>query len=80
MSAPLSALEWLRVTHADTLSGRRIEQAVAEARAEGRLEGVLHTMSLVERVVRLAPWGAGDPLKIRDDLLHALEPGAEVPS
>jgi hypothetical protein len=32
---PLTALEWLRVTHAGTLSGRRIEEAVATARDEG---------------------------------------------
>jgi hypothetical protein len=30
--APLTALEWLRVTHADTLSGRRIEEAIAAER------------------------------------------------
>lgn len=32
---PLTALEWLRVTHAGTLSGRRIEEAVEAARAAG---------------------------------------------
>jgi hypothetical protein len=32
--------EWLRVTHADTLSGRRIEEAVATARREGYREAV----------------------------------------
>lgn len=32
---PLTALEWLRVTHAGTLSGRRIEEAVAEAEERG---------------------------------------------
>lgn len=47
---------------------------------EARVEGVLRTMRLVTRVVELAPWGVGDPLAIRDDLLRALEPGAEVPS
>lgn len=36
---PLTALEWLRVTHADTLSGRRIEEAVAAARREGEAAG-----------------------------------------
>lgn len=36
---PLTALEWLRVTHAETLSGRRIEEAVAAARREGVAAG-----------------------------------------
>lgn len=40
--------------------------------------GVLRTMRLVTRVVELAPWGVGDPLTIRDDLLRALAPDAEV--
>jgi hypothetical protein len=35
----LTALEWLRVTHANTLSGRRIEQAVADAEARGYERG-----------------------------------------
>jgi hypothetical protein len=32
---PPTALEWLRVTHAGTLSGRRIEEAVTTAYDEG---------------------------------------------
>jgi hypothetical protein len=53
---PLTALEWLRVTHADTLSGRRIEEAIAAERAaavadlRARVEAVAEEMDGVARV------------------------------
>lgn len=48
--APLAALEWLRVTHADTLSGRRIEEAIAAERAAER-ERVLAPVRALHRAI-----------------------------
>lgn len=57
--APLSALEWLRVTHADTLSGRRIEEAVAEAEARGRM--TIGMPPVVDWLVDLTVFGTPGP-------------------
>jgi hypothetical protein len=56
-----------------------LEWLIDEAVLSARLEGVMRTMRLVARAVELAPWGVGDPLKIRDELREALKPDAEVP-
>lgn len=52
---------------------------VAGAIATARAEGAVRVLKLVTRVVERAPWGVGDPLTIRDELLRALAPDAEVP-
>jgi hypothetical protein len=57
---PLTALEWLRVTHAGTLSGRRIEEALAAAEARGRAEAAAKIGELA------AEWRKG--IHILDDI------------
>jgi hypothetical protein len=51
VTGPLTALEWLRVTHAGTLSGRRIEEAVAAATREAVAEAIVYARTEERREI-----------------------------
>jgi hypothetical protein len=73
-----AALKALGIDDGRTADVQTVRE-VAGAIATARIEGVLRALKLVTRAVELAPWGVGDPLTIRDELLRALAPDAEAP-